>query len=445
MVNDAVVRPDAPPNGPGHPVPRRHRRLRRFLVGLAVIAVLVAGGGAYVYHRLNGNLTEASLYNGIGTSGVGVEKADPFGRVPINVLVIGSDSRATKADCKIGGDCTGGTGANADVEMLVHVSADRTNTTVMSIPRDLVTSLPGCTDPATGSTVAARVGQINSSLSWGPGCTVAAVHQLTGIVVDHFMEVDFSGVVALSDAVGGVPVCVDNNVYDTYSHLKLSKGTHTLKGLAALEFVRSRHAFGDGSDLGRTYAQHVFLSAAVRQLKSTGVLLNPAALYQVADAATKALTVDKGLGSISKLLALASDLNKVPTDRVTFTTMQTEPDPADSNRVVAAPAAARLFRTIVRDQSLTAAPKATPKATPTETGTASTPTATSSATAKAETSPTSKASASRKGALDQAHAQTATKSSCVPVSNQVTVAYNGVPMTPVQAYAAATPVKDSAP
>ncbi len=422
----------------------RHRRLRRFLVVLAVVLALVAGGGAVVYCKLNGNLTEASLYNGTGTAGAGAEKADPFGRVPINVLVIGSDSRATKADCRIGGDCTGGTGANADVEMVVHVSADRSNLTVMSIPRDLVTSLPACTDPATKSKVGARVGQINSTLSWGPGCTVAAVHQLTGIVIDHFMEVDFSGVIAISDAVGGVPVCVNNNVYDTYSHLKLSKGTHTLKGLAALEFVRSRHAFGDGSDLGRTYAQHVFLSSAVRQLKSTGVLLNPAALFKVANAATEALTVDKGLGSVSRLLDLAGDLNKVPTGRVTFTTMQTEADPSDTNRVIEAPAARKLFATIVADQSLSAAPKPKPTATPTAGATASA-TATASAEPTPSSSKSTKATASRKAALSQAHAQTATTSSCVPVSTQNTVQYDGIPMSPVQAYADAKSVKDSAP
>jgi LCP family protein required for cell wall assembly len=546
-VNDAVDDnvsdpPDPPePGGRGrrghaaHGGRRRHR-LRITLIVLAVVVALVAGGGTYVYRKLNGNLTEAALSNGTGgASNGGTEKADPVGRTPINVLVIGSDSRATKADCKLGGDCDpGGTGANADVEMLVHVSADRSNMTVMSIPRDLVTNLPACTDPATGAKVAARVGQINSTLSWGPGCTVAAVHELTGIVVDHFTEVDFSGVVKISDAVGGVSVCVNNNVYDTYSHLKLSKGTHILKGTAALEFVRSRHAFGDGSDLGRTYAQHVFLSSAVRSLKSTGVLLNPAALYKVASAATKALTVDKGLGSIPKLLGLASDLNKVPTGRVTFTTMQTEPDPSDSNRVVAAPAAAKLFETIVRDQSLSVAPKATPSASATA-GPTATPSPTPSPTVSVDLSafsvrvqnssgatgraatvsgaltqkgfrattvadgtttansvvrygtgrlddaravaaalklPASRlvkmtgagvivvvgtdwtsgtafstqgSAASRQAALSQAHAQTATKSSCVPVSTQRTVEYDGVPLTPIQAYAAATTVKNSAP
>jgi hypothetical protein len=148
---------------------------------------------------------------------------------------------------------------------------------------------------------------------------------------------------------------VTSDVYDTYSHLKLARGTHTLKGLPALEFIRSRHAFGDGSDLGRTYAQHIFLSAVIRNLKSTGTLANPVALYGLATAGTKALTVDTGLGSITNLLGLAADLEKVPTNRITFTTMQNQPDPADHNRVVPAPTAQRLFALITNDQPLTGA------------------------------------------------------------------------------------------
>jgi hypothetical protein len=157
----------------------------------------------------------------------------------------------------------------------------------------------------------------------------------------------------MSDAVGGASICVTNNVFDPYSHLKLTAGRHTLQGLAALEFVRSRHAFGDGSDLGRTYAQHLFLSAVIRNLKSTGVLANPATLFSLANAATSAVTVDQGLGSIPALLGLAADVDKVPTDRITFTTMPNQPDPTNPNRVVVAPTAQALFSTISNDQPLT--------------------------------------------------------------------------------------------
>ncbi|RKE20480.1 LCP family protein [Streptomyces sp. TLI_171] len=336
---------------------RARRRGKRWLRVLAYTAaglmVVTVGTGGYLYYRYNGNIKSSPLFAG-ENGDAGHEVPDAFGRTPINVLVIGSDSRDNPEDCAIGGDC--GEGANADVELLLHVSADRSNATVMSIPRDLMTDLPGCIDKEHNTSSKKHRGQINSSLQYGPGCTVAAVHQLTDIPIDHFVKVDFSGVIKMSDAVGGVPVCVSDNVYDPYSHLKLAQGTHTLKGMAALQFVRTRHGFGDGGDLGRASAQHAFLGSMIRQLKSAGTLTDPTKVLGLADAATKALTVDPGLDGITKLVGLADDLNKVPSARVTFTTMQTAADPRDKDRLVAGADAAKLFATIKNDQPLTAGP-----------------------------------------------------------------------------------------
>ncbi|MEU3862388.1 LCP family protein [Streptomyces sp. NPDC028722] len=332
------------------PVGRGRRALKILGICLSTLILITAGAGWWFYQHLNGNIHSIAL-DGKG----GAEQADAFGRTPINILVMGSDGRTSKTDCSLGGGCsrTGvQTGSNADVEMVLHISADRSNATVMSIPRDTMTSVPACKDSETGKSTSGYYGQVNSALQYGPACQVATVHRLTGIPVDHFVKLDFSGVVKMSDAVGGVSVCVNADVYDTYSHLKLSEGTHTLKGVAALEFVRSRHGFGDGSDLGRTISQHIFLSAMIRKFKSAGTLTDPSAVYGLADAATKALTVDDGLGSVKKLIALAGDVNKVPAKRITFATMQTAPDPDDDNRVVVGPGAKSLFSTIAHDQSL---------------------------------------------------------------------------------------------
>ncbi|WP_430378764.1 LCP family protein [Streptomyces sp. B1-3] len=506
-------------------------RIRRILliigVCLTILVLGTAGAGWWFYQHLNGNINSVAL-DGKG----GSEKADAFGRTPINILVMGSDGRTSKADCKLGGGCsrTGvqtGNG-NADVQMVVHISADRSNATIMSIPRDTMVNVPACKDSESGESTPGYYGQINSALQYGPACQVATIHQLTGIPIDHFVKLDFSGVVKMSDAVGGVSVCVSDNVYDTYSHLKLSKGTHTLKGQAALEFVRSRHGFGDGSDLGRTVSQHIFLSAMIRKFKSAGTLTDPTAVYDLADAATKALTVDDGLGSVKKLISLADDVNKVPTKRMTFTTMQTAPDPTNSNRVVVGSGAKDLFSSIVDDQSLTtgsgkksAAAGAKPSASAvpasqvavtvengttitgrasevasaltqqgfssaTTTANAPSPATTTTLTygsgqkgaaqtaAKAlglsashleqgsgtgltlvigadwtsgSTYPggaSSHAPADTKAAVSNAHAQTADQAkTCAKVSPYKTVELNGVPMTPAQAYAAATGKKDS--
>ncbi|MFC1404827.1 MULTISPECIES: LCP family protein [Streptacidiphilus] len=377
-------------------------------ISTAGVMVVAAAGGVYAYEKLNGNIKSDALF--AGTSGnAGTEKVDAFGRSPINMLVIGSDIRANAADCKLGGDCAGGSSGgdgNADVEMVVHISADRSNATVMSVPRDLMTNLPACKDDKTGASTSGGYGMINSALQYGPGCSVAAIHQLTGIPIDHFAMVDFSGVVAMSDAVGGVKVCVSNNVYDPQSHLKLAKGTHTLKGVAALEFVRTRHGFGNGGDIGRTAAQHIFLTAMINQMKSAGTLTSPTKLWNLANAATKALTVDTSLDSIPKLTGLAEDLNKVPTDRITFTTMQTGADPTNINRLVIAPGAQTLFSTIANDQSLTTASGAKSSA--------------AAATAKAAPS-TAAASASK--------APAATKSALAPSEIAVHVANGTTTLT----------------
>jgi LCP family protein required for cell wall assembly len=334
-----------------------------------IVVLLGVGTTTWAYTKLSGNVKSEALY--AGKSGdAGKEKPDAFGRTPINILMIGSDGRNNAADCKLGGACVTSSGARADVEMVVHISADRSNATVMSIPRDLRADLPACVDNDKHTSVGEQPDtMINSALNWGPGCSVAAVHQLTGIPIDHFVMVDFSGVVKMSDAVGGVSVCVDNNVYDPYSHLKLSKGSHVLKNVAALEFLRTRHGFGDGSDTGRTSSQHMFLTALMNKFKSQNTLSSPTRLWSLADAATKSLTVDPPLKPIQSLIGLANDVNEVPTSRIKFITMQTRQVPitATSSKTEIAPGAASLFQTIANDQSLTTA-KAAKGATPKPSG-----------------------------------------------------------------------------
>ncbi|MER5513893.1 LCP family protein [Streptomyces sp. NPDC048254] len=418
------------------------------IVGLvtAVLVLVTAGAGWWFYQHLNGNINSVSL-DGKG----GTEKADAFGRTPINILVIGSDGRTSSEDCKLGGGCkeTGvqtGNG-NADVEMVVHISADRSNATVMSIPRDTMVNVPACKDSASGQSTAGYYGQVNSALEYGPACQVDTIHQLTGITIDHFVKLDFSGVVKMSDAVGGVSVCVNSNVYDTYSHLKLSKGTHTLKGEAALEFVRSRHGFGDGSDLGRTVSQHIFLSAMIRKFKSAGTLTDPTAVYKLADAATKALTVDDGLGTVKKLISLAADVNKVPTKRMTFTTMQTAPDPSNSNRVVVGDGAKDLFATMANDQSLTtgsgkkssaAAATAKPKAT-----TSTVPAAQIAVTVENGTGITGRASAIATSLISQGFSSGTTTANAPSSATTTTVTYGSGDKAEAQTVAKALDVPSS--
>ena len=405
------------------PAPRRRRRVWGVvLTTLLVLLVALAGVTFWGYRHLSDNLRTAP----VGDSGR--PTLGSSGDSPVDVLVIGSDTRTSTEDCKLGGGCDS-TEVNGDVMILVHLAADRSNATVMSIPRDTMAELPACTDTRTGEAIPAHRGMINSALRGGPGCQVQAVRDLTGIPVDHFAMVDFAGVVTMSDAIGGVPVCVDADVYDTYSHLKLKQGQHTLVGEASLQFVRSRHGFGDGSDIGRTQTQHLFLSSMIRELKSAGTLSDPVALYRLADAATKALTVDEGLGSVDKLVTLAAEGGKVPTDAITFTTMPTTTDPNDPNRLVPTAAAKKLWAKIIADESLSA-PTPRPSTSPTP-STASPSRSTPSAT------PSPRGTGTRN----------ATEAGCAHVSPFKTVKLDGVPMTPTRAYEVATRkgIPDSAP
>ena len=351
---------------------------------VAVSMVLVLGaGGVLVYLKLNANLQSAPLDLG-GTQAR--EKTDPFGRAPVNVLLIGSDTRSNHADCKLGGDCGPGA-SHADVEMLVHLSADRSNATIMSIPRDTIVNVPQCTDASHHVYPAEQAVQITDSLqNGGPGCTVATVHALTGITIDHFVMIDFSGVVNMADDVGGVPVCVSANVYDPQSHLRLTKGTHVIAGVQALEFLRTRHGFLFGGDVYRTQAQHMYLSALIRKMKSASTLANPVTLYRLANDATKAATVDPGLDSIAAITGLATDLNKVPAKRITFVTMPNVPYPGNNNWLSPAmPAAQQLFNDILTDTPLTRSKPANHTPTPTGSPVAASPTPTVDRTAVAVT------------------------------------------------------------
>jgi LCP family protein required for cell wall assembly len=355
---------------------RRRKILKWTAVSTAAVLLVAVGVAAYAVIHLNGNIKHTALLPSTVTQSA--EAPDKFGNTAMNVLLIGTDARVTAADCSLGGDCSSGGDGNSDVMMVIHLAADRTNSTIMSIPRDTMTTIPDC------GTNKSYYGMINSSLSYGASCTVATVHQLTGLTIDHYVEVDFSGVVAMSDAIGGVPVCVSDNMYDKDSGLRLNAGTSVVKGQQALEFVRTRHGFYDGSDLGREKAQHIFLSNMIRQVRSEASFTNISNLYSVANAATKSLQVDNGLDGVTNLLSLFDTMNKVPTNRVTFVTMPWMLDPQNTERVIPEQAeAAQMFANIKNDVSYSSA-KSTESGSAQSESDSATSTATAEATADAQ-------------------------------------------------------------
>ncbi|PJJ02347.1 LytR family transcriptional attenuator [Streptomyces sp. 2333.5] len=353
----------------GRPRRGRGRKVLRWTaLSLAVLIVGGAGAGYWYYEHLNANLRKAPRSLGGG----GLKKPDPnaFGQSPLNILLLGSDGRNSAENIKLGGARQDADRKPlADVQMLLHVSADRSNMSVISIPRDTRVTIPQCTDPKTHQVYPQTSAAINQSLQHGgPGCTLATWQELTGVYIDHFMMVDFSGVVSMADAIGGVPVCVDNNVYshDSKGHgsgLKLTKGTHSVKGVQALQWLRTRYGFEDNTDIGRAKAQHMYMNSMVRQLKQGTKLTDPGQLRDLAEAATKSLTVDDGLDTVKKLYDLGGDLNRVPTKRITMVTMPWQYSP-DESYVMPKPGDAEATFALLRNDTALDGKDKKKKATP---------------------------------------------------------------------------------
>lgn len=235
---------------------------------------------------------------------------------PINLLLVGSDTRQGQ-----GNSAFGDTGGNlADVIILLHVSADRKNAVGLSFPRDTMLPWPACPSTSGGPGYYAQsLGQINATIAnGGPGCTLLTVEQLTGLNIPYLAMVDFNGVIELSNAVGGVEVCVAEPIEDEYTNTYLSKGMHNLQGMQALQFLRTRHGVGDGSDLGRISNQQVYLTSLVRKLKSKDILSNPVALYSLAQAAARNMTLSKTLSDPNALMGVANALKNIPMKSITF-------------------------------------------------------------------------------------------------------------------------------
>ncbi len=233
-----------------------------------------------------------------------------------NILLVGSDTGIGQGDL---GDGRGNATLN-DVNILLHVSADHTNAVAVSFPRDLVVPIPPCLNPKTGKTSHAMTAQpINVALSYGGvGCVATVVQALTGLTVDFAGLITFTGVIEMSNAVGGVPVCLSEPVHDKFTGFTRDAGVWDLSGYDALMFLRSRHGVGNGSDLTRISSQQVFLSSLVRTLKSNDTLTDYPKLYQIANAALTNMELSNSFKHLDTMVSIASALKDIPLDRVTF-------------------------------------------------------------------------------------------------------------------------------
>jgi len=364
---------------------RRFARALSWVAALTAMVVLFGSGGAYLY--VNQKFGSIDRISGLCLRNC-KDRPSSVGRTE-NYLLVGSDSRAglNGTGANAGLQDPNGGGQRSDTTMLVHLSADREKVFVISFPRDLYVDVPRYTDPKSGRTIGGFPQKFNYAYGAGYdmgkgiggdayGDQLAAtmvtkqVESLTGLPVDHYVEIDFNGFQQMVDSLGGIQVCLDRDAYDPGgegsggSGFAETKGVHTLNGQRALQYVRQRHGL-PGGDFGRIGRQQRFLASLTRQIKSAGTLLNPIKLDSFVSAVVRNVKIDTDTGQ-KDLLGLATKLRNLNPERVQFLTVpiggeDTRQDDGIGYRAyIDKPKAHLLFQSIHDDLDPNAPPKPSP-------------------------------------------------------------------------------------
>ncbi|XVQ12244.1 LCP family protein [Spirillospora sp. CA-255316] len=337
------------------PQPATRRRGWRVLgwVSIGLSAVMVAGSlTAYAFYRTAmGNISHEDA-NAL----LGPNRPKKLNSA-MNILLLGSDTRAGADNAKYGRSMTKEP-PRSDTMILLHLSPGGGQAMGISFPRDLMVPIPSCTLKNGQRTPAQTVGQINSTFTiGGASCVIKTIEAMSHIKIDHFMQVDFAGFKAITEAVGGVEVCVPKAVDDPQSKLKLPKGRHTIKGETALAYVRVRKGLGDGSDTDRIKRQQKFMGALANKAMSAGVLTNPSRMLSLMNATTKSLTTDSEL-TPQVMMRIASGMQGMTSGKLRFVTVPWGPYVADPNRVqLRQPAASQFFSAVRNDKTVPSEPK----------------------------------------------------------------------------------------
>ncbi|QNP71920.1 LCP family protein [Streptomyces roseirectus] len=331
----------------------RRGRVLAWSAGVLCVGVLgVAGAGTWIYQQLNGNITSADVDDKLG--GDRPENLSPGSK---NIMIVGSDSR-DGANAGYGKDLTT---MQSDTLLVLHIPADRKWAAVVSFPRDSWVRIPAC-DKGDGTKSKEHHFKINEAFALGgtsgevagaAACSIKTVEENTGLRIDHFMSVDFSGFKGMVDALDGIEVCPKEPIRSPKAKLNLPAGCQTINGETSLGYVRARYGIGNNSDIGRIGRQQEFMDALAKKAKSK--LGSPDAMYGFLNSATKSLTTDPDMAGIKPLYSLASQLQDIPSDRLAFLTVPNYPREADvptdrANVAWQYPQAADLFTALAKDQ-----------------------------------------------------------------------------------------------
>lgn len=308
---------------------------RGFLRGTAIALAVVLVSGASVAAYALWDIGSGIAGNAVDISNGGNQNPHlGIGELEgaFNMLVVGADNDANQDASAYGErDVT-----LNDVNMLVHVAEDHQSAVVVSFPRDLVVPIPECTDPVTKEVRAEEsAAMINTSFEKGGlACSVATVSELTGLDIDYAAQFTFGSVVQMTNAIGGVDVCLQEPIFDRYSGLDLPEGVSTIEGQQALQFLRTRKAVGDGSDLSRIALQQMYMSSLVKKLKSDGTLGDVTKLYGIAKVAAESVSLSSELANVNTMISMALTVKDLDLENIQLVQYPVGQSAYDPNRVV---------------------------------------------------------------------------------------------------------------
>ena len=331
-------------SNPRHSLGYRVQHRARTVVASVIVAMLVFAGTAAAATWLDvDNVIQHQKVDVIGQGSVSAEPTiiDPNSGKPIEILLLGQDSRDGEGNQAIGGDMTGN--HQADTAMVLQISADRSAINLVSIPRDSLVDVPQC--ETSKGTIPAQYGvmfnsifagayQTGGDLASAASCTLNAVNSLTGLNIQNFIVVDFAGLVKMIDAIGGVDICVPQDIDDPYSTLQLSKGMQHLDGTQATQYARTRYTLGDGSDTARTTRQQYLIKQLMSEALSKNLFTDTAQLYQLAKSALESLNISEGMADTAALVGLAMSLKNFNMSHLYTQTVPVVAAPSDPNRSV---------------------------------------------------------------------------------------------------------------
>lgn len=330
------------------------RLIRRAVVSLSLLILIAAGVGAGAYSHLQDNVRVLDVENKMGS-----KRPVKYVREARNILVVGSDTRKG-ANSKYGHTLEG---MQSDTLMIIHIAANREWAAIVSIPRDSYVSIPAC-DRGDGTHSAPLRFKINAAYAIGGSrgdvggavaCTMRTIEANTGLRMDHFAVVDFQGFKSMVNSLGGIKICLEEEINDTNARVHLDAGCQTVEDEKALGYVRARYSIGNGSDTERIVRQQEFMKALADQVEQK--LTSPRALYGFLDAVTDSLTLDKELADVTLLHDIVVSLRTIPRRRISFVTVPNYPRELDvptdkANVVWRYPQAQTLFSSLIADREV---------------------------------------------------------------------------------------------